>query len=476
MSTHRRRLPAPLKWGLLLSLVAGTALAQRPVPSGPAAALPSLAPLVESVGAAVVNVDVRAKSKAPQLPPGLQGMPFGDLFGMPSPGPQQQPEQLRTGQGSGFIVDAAGLILTNHHVVADAVTIRVRLPDGRSFNAKVLGSDPLTDLALLQIEGKVSNLPVVKLGDSDAMKVGDWVLAIGNPFGLASSVSLGIISGSGRDIRAGPYDDFIQTDAAINPGNSGGPLFNLKGEVIGINTAIVGGGAGIGFAVPSKMARTLLPQLRQGQVVRGWLGVAIQDLTPELAAALKVPVEEGAVVSGVNEDTPAAKAGLKEEDVVVAVDGTTISSASGLSRRIAVARPNQKVRLTLYRQGKKRDLTVTLGTRPDLEGVGSSRSEGKEGDQKHLELGLTLQDMDPRVARTQRMSPQGALITNVQPNSPAELAGLQRGMSVVEADRKKVSSAADLKRILGAAKGGTSVLIKVEVPGGGTLLRALTMP
>src|SRR5690606_17988083 len=150
MSTHRRRLPAPLKWGLLLSLVAGTALAQRPVPTGPAAALPSLAPLVESVGAAVVNVDVRAKSKAPQLPPGLQGMPFGDLFGMPSPGPQQQPEQLRTGQGSGFIVDAAGLILTNHHVVADAVTIRVRLPDGRSFNAKVLGSDPLTDLALLQ--------------------------------------------------------------------------------------------------------------------------------------------------------------------------------------------------------------------------------------------------------------------------------------------------------------------------------------
>src|SRR6266851_4923163 len=238
-----------------------------------------------------------------------------------------------SGAGSGFIIHPNGTLLTNNHVVEGADAIRVHLEDGRAFDAEVLGRDPLTDIAVVKLKGKLEKLPVATLGDSDAIKVGDWVVAIGNPFGLASSVSAGIISARARQIGAGPFDDFLQTDAAINPGNSGGPLFNMKGEVIGINTAIVGGGSGIGFAVPSNMAKLLLPQLEKGQKIRrGWLGVTVQDLTPELAKSLNVPVSRGAVVSDVNPDTPAAKAGLKPEDVVVAVDGNPVDSNRALTR------------------------------------------------------------------------------------------------------------------------------------------------
>ncbi len=235
--------------------------------------------------------------------------------------------------GSGFVIDPRGYILTNNHVVEGAFNIRVRFADGRALEAEVLGRDPLTDIALIKLKSPPANLPVLRLGDSDAMRVGDWVVAIGNPFGLASSVSAGILSAKAREIGATPYDDFLQTDAAINPGNSGGPLFNLRGEVIGMNTAIVSGGAGIGFAVPSNLAKAIIPQLeKNGTVTRGYIGVKLQTLTPELAKALNVPPTTGALINEVTKNSPGDKAGSSPTTWWSRLDGKKVDSSSALSR------------------------------------------------------------------------------------------------------------------------------------------------
>nr|AYM52677.1 S1C family peptidase [Aggregicoccus edonensis] len=448
-----------------------------PVPPVPVA-MASVAPLAESVKPAVVSVDVR--SRAPARGAGLPGDdPWGrsiEPWGRPGPGPRQP---QREGLGSGFIVDAAGLVLTNHHVVDGAVDIRVRLSDGRAFGAKVLGSDPLTDVALLQLRGEPKELPVVRLGDSDALRVGDWLLAIGNPFGLSSSVSLGILSAKARDIHAGPYDEFLQTDAAINPGNSGGPLFNLDGEVVGINTAIAGGGSGIGFAVPSNLVRTLLPQLRErGAVTRGWLGLGSQDVTAVLAEALGLPVKGGAAVVQVEEGTPAAKAGLAPDDVITALNGKPVTTAGELTRAIGRFSPGTEVTLTVYRGAKPRDVPVTLGTRPDLEGVSARaepRAEGEAGAEAHGGVGLSVTDVDPRLAAAEGLPARGALVAGVAPGSAAERAGLVPGMVVVEAGGKPVRGAADLLRLLEGAKPGEVLLLRVQAEGT-RLLRALTVP
>jgi serine protease Do len=435
-----------------------------------AQALPTLAPLVESVKSAVVNVDVTARVGGPRG--GMGQNPFF-FFGQPN-----GREPVRQGAGSGFIVDPKGLVLTNNHVVEDAVSILVRMDDGRSLSAEVVGRDPLTDVALLKIKGKVENLPSVKLGDSEAVRVGDWVLAIGNPFGLASSVSLGILSAKARDIQAGPYDDFLQTDAAINPGNSGGPLFNMKGEVIGINTAIVGGGTGIGFAVPSNLVRALLPQLeKEGVVTRGYLGIGIQDLTVDLAKALNLPVTEGAIVNQVSADGPAAKAGLKLDDVITAIDGQKIGSASALTRTVALKRPGTSSTLSLYRNGKQQDVKVTLGTRPDLEGVGK-RLKREEEESSKARVGVSLSDLDSRTARQAGFAKaEGALITDVVPGSPADRAQLVPGMLVVEANRKPVRSAEELAGVIRSAPSGSTLLLRVMMPNGNNrLLRALQVP
>jgi serine protease Do len=435
---------------------------------------PSLANLVESVKSAVVNVDVQARARMPQLPPEMSQDFFERFFGGPGGpdfrAPQQAP--IRQGSGSGFLIDPNGLVLTNNHVVEGAVNIRVKLDDGRSFDAEILGRDPLTDIALLKLKGDAKNLPYAKLGDSDAMRVGDYVVAIGNPFGLASSVSAGIISARARDIRAGPYDDFLQTDAAINPGNSGGPLFNLSGEVIGINTAIIGGGTGIGFAVPSNMAKALVPQLQKGEVLRGWLGIGIQDLTPDLAKALNVPGERGAVVAEVNPGTPAQKAGLEAEDVVVALDGQPIESAKDLTRSVGFKRPGTAVALTVYRQGKKQDFRVELGRRPDEPGMRRQAPGREEEENTSEKLGLGFQDVDPRMGANVR---EGAAIVQVTPGSPAERAELRPGMVVVEAGGKPVRNAQDLYRALKDAKSGSTLLLRIDV-GGSKALRALAIP
>jgi len=301
--------------------------------------------------------------------------------------------------------------------------------------------------------------------------VGDPVVAIGNPFGLTSSVSAGILSATARDIQAGPYDNFLQTDAAINPGNSGGPLFNIRGEVIGINTAIVGGGTGIGFAVPSNMASKLLPQLQKGKIRRGWLGVSVQDLTPELAQALKVPVPKGAIVSGTQPGTPAAQAGLKEDDVITTLNGEPIESARGLTRDVGFRQPEETVKLGVFRNGKQEQVQAKLGERPDLEGLATVPEQTPEEDTGR-KLGLRLQSVDPRMVPGVK---QGALITGVDPGSPADRAGLQPGMAIVEAGGKPVRNPNEFAQLVRSQKPGTVLLLRIQV-GEGRMLRALTLP
>ncbi|HLL54682.1 MAG TPA: Do family serine endopeptidase [Myxococcaceae bacterium] len=442
--------------------------------------LPTVAPLVDSVKSAVVNVDVQSRIT------GRGGMgeddPFDRFFNSPFGG-QQNPrrprrEPLRQGMGSGTIIDASGLVLTNNHVVEGAVVIRVKLDDGRQFEAEIVGRDPLTDVALIRLKGKPENLPFVKLGDSDAVRPGDWVVAIGNPFGLTSSVSIGIISAKARNIHAGPYDDFIQTDAAINPGNSGGPLFSMQGEVIGINTAIVGGGTGIGFAVPSNLAKALIPHLQKdGVVTRGWLGIGIQTLSPDLAKALGSGVNEGAVVVSINQGSPAKKAGLQRDDVIVALDGAKVTSSEQLTRTVALKRPGSTTTLSVLRGGKKQDLKVVLGTRPSLDGEREAPSTPEDEGRK-LRIGMSFTEVDPRLAQVMGVQ-EGAMITDVVPGTPADRAELSRGMVIVEADRKPVRSPQDLEKILRNAKSGATLLLRIQVPGeegGGTVLRALSVP
>jgi len=484
------RTPAPSRPSQVVRESAQAAAPVAPAPAQPAApvagALPSLAPLVESVKAAVVNVEVRSRASS-QMNDAAREL-WERFFGGQVPEGRQREQQLQRGLGSGFLISPDGLALTNNHVVEGAVAISVKLDDGRQFDAEVLGRDPLTDVAVIKLKGKVGKLPALALGDSDALRVGDWVMAIGNPFGLASTVSAGIISAKAREIGAGPYDDFLQTDAAINPGNSGGPLFNLKGEVIGINTAIVGGAngvgaTGIGFAVPSNMVRALLPQLqKEGVVTRGYIGVSVQNLTADIARGLGTPVQEGALVSGVSPGSPGEKAGIKTDDVIDRLDGETIASSGQLTRKVALRRPGAAVTLEVFRGGNKMEKKVTLGTRPDLEGISARERNqgGGEEDQRQEKIGLVVRDAGPGTggAGEEGEVPgiEGAVIVEVKPGSAAEHAGLVPGMVVVEAAGKPVRGAAELRKLLRAAKPGATVLLRVAIGREGRALRALTIP
>ncbi len=428
-------------------------------------AIPSLAPLIDSVKGAVVNIDVAKPANDEQE-------------ALRSRRPSLREEgPLSPGTGSGFVIDPKGLVLTNNHVIEDAVTIKVRFEDGRTFDGEVLGRDPLTDVALVKLKGKFAPLPSVKLGDSNAMKVGDWVVAIGNPFGLAQSVSAGIISALDRRIGASRYDQFLQTDAAINPGNSGGPLFNLRGEVIGMNTAILGAATGIGFAVPSGLISAVLPQLeKEGAVTRGWLGVGVQDVSPALLKALMVSERDGALITSVNEGGPANKGGLKEEDVVLAIDGERIHSSTGLTRVIALKRPDSTVTLAVVRSGKPTEVKVKLGVRPDQENIGDLKKPRSSGAEPHR-VGIVLRDIDPRLAQSAGLPRAGALIVEVTPGSVADEAGLRRGMAVVELNRKSIRNAEELLTSLKALKPDAVALFRVVLPGSTSkTLIALEMP
>jgi len=438
------------------------------LPPAKEGALPSLAPLVDSVKGAVVNVDVQKKAvndaQAEMLDRFFRGHRGGG------------DDEVNTGTGSGFIIDARGLIITNNHVVDGAMRLKVRLGDGRSFDAEIVGRDPLTDVAVVRIKGKPEALPTVRLGDSSQVRVGDWAVAIGNPFGLSQTVSAGIISALDRQIGVGRYDQFLQTDAAINPGNSGGPLFNLKGEVIGMNTLIISSATGIGFAVPSNLIKALVPQLEEkGAVVRGWLGVAYQNLDPTLAKALGLPGDEGALVTQVNEGSPAAKGGMRVEDVILAIDGEKIRNGNELGRVVALKKPESAITITVLRGGKNVDLKVKVGVRPDLEELGNLAPEKPSPERGRV--GIAFDNIDPAMAEQAGLPRQGAVVLEVVPGSPADDAGLRRGMLIVELNRQPIRSRDELTRALKAAKSGSVVLLRVARPGGnGTMLAGLQLP
>ncbi|HXK30934.1 MAG TPA: DegQ family serine endoprotease [Candidatus Binatia bacterium] len=395
--------------------------------------------------------------------------PFNDFwrrfFGGPAPrGPQRQ-----RSLGSGFIIDGDGSILTNNHVVENAQKIVVKLAaDDREFEAKVIGRDAKTDIAVIKINAK-TNLPAATLGDSDRLEVGEWVVAIGNPFGLDSTVTSGIVSAKGRHIGQGPYDNFIQTDASINPGNSGGPLINLRGEVIGINTAIfsrTGGNMGIGFAIPINLVKEVLPQLRgKGKVTRGFLGVLIQKVTPEIAESLGMDKGNGALVANVTKDGPADKAGVKVGDVIIEFDGKEVKDSSDLPIIVARTSVDRRARMKVLRDKKEITLTVSVGELKDEEVVASAPEKG--------ELGLTVQRLTPQMAESLGLDkPEGVVVTAIEPGSAADEAGIRRGDVIVEVDRKLIRNLDEYKKAVAAIRKGRGVLFLVR-RGDNTLFLAL---
>jgi serine protease Do len=425
----------------------------------------SFSGLVKKAAPGVVNIVATKVIKAPaqeQTPFGPDD-PFKDFFDRYFG--NRMPREYRQGAlGTGFIIDPEGLILTNNHVVEDTSELRVNLTDNREFSAEIVGRDPKTDVALIRIkaDGPLTSLP---LGNSDELEVGDWVLAIGNPFGLGNTVTSGIVSAKYRQIGAGAYDNFIQTDASINPGNSGGPLLNMQGEVIGINSAIfsqTGGSVGIGFAIPINMVQELLPQLRQGKVRRSYLGVMIQDITPELKDTLNLGTDSGALVSDVASGGPAAKAGVRRGDVIVAFDGKPVRSSHDLPLIVAAAPIGKKATIDIIRAGKKLALTAVTEEMSEEEPPGETQDEG-------VKLGLALQALTPDIAKGYGLSrSQGLVITQVEQGSPAAEAGLQPGDIIVEADQQQVLDVATFKAILARHPKEGTLLLLVD-RGGNTL-------
>lgn len=412
-----------------------------------------IAEIVEKASPAVVNIDTETMVRQSLGPFGDDPF-FREFFG-------EQFERFTRiipmkGKGSGFIVSEDGYILTNNHVVADADKIEVTLADGTSYPAEIVGTDPTFDLAVIKIGAK--GLPVLELGDSENVRVGEWVVAIGNPYGFESTVTVGVISAKDRSVRARNlnFDGFLQTDAAINPGNSGGPLLNLDGEVIGINTAIIPYAQGIGFAVPVNMAKQVLDDLvKYGTVKRGWLGVYIQPLTPEFAEAYGVEHEGGAVVSDVVPDSPAAGAGLRRGDVIVAVDGETIEDHTDLSFCIRSHLEGDKVRLTVIREGKEREVSVTLGSIP-------GRSQEQERSLKETEerLGLRVEPVTPELRRELGApATRGMAVAEVLPGSPADRIGLKRGDIILEVNGRPVDDIKSWQKVMGGVQDSAVLLV-----------------
>jgi serine protease Do len=468
MSSNPTR-KAPKVLGLLAAgLLGATAMVAvtAVVPATPATAQNQLnaaaidptkgfADLVDRVMPAVVSVQVKfapasAEGEGAQrMMPGLPEGPWGEFFkqfpqfreGMP--GERQRPEG-GMGQGSGFIITADGYAVTNNHVVKDANEVTVTMNDGTELKAEVIGTDPKTDLALIKIDSD-KKFDFVSF-TNDSPRVGDWVMAVGNPFGLGGTVTTGIISASGRVIGAGPYDDFLQIDAAINRGNSGGPAFNLEGEVVGINTAIFspsGGSVGIGFAIPASTAENVIASLKEsGTVTRGWLGVQIQPVTEDIAESLGLAEAKGAIVSNVTEDSPALAAGIQQGDTILKVDGKDIADSRDLSRKVAELKPGQSVPLTVVRDGKTTDISVKIGTMPDEPKMAAAEQGGKK------EQDLSLSNFGLKVAPAQDGA--GVMVTEVEPGSPAAERGLKAGDVILEVAGTEVHQPSDVSDALKA--------------------------
>ena len=441
----------------------------QPVVSGPTATVPApdWVRLAKALKPGVVNISTKRVEKAPNIPfdPNDPTERFFAPFFQ-----HQGPHTVRS-LGSGFVISPDGHIVTNNHVVEGASQIRVRLSDGRELDAKVIGRDAKTDLALLKIAA--TGLPVVPLGDSAQLQVGEPVMAIGNPFGLEQTVTTGIVSATGRVIGNGPYDQFIQTDASINPGNSGGPLINTRGQAIGIATAIfsrTGGSIGIGFAIPVNVAKPVVTQLADtGHVVRGWLGVAIQPVNPELAKSFHLAGPEGALVSSVVDGSPAGKAGLKPGDVIVEYDGRKIAGAGELPSAVAETPVGRAVPLAVVRDGTRVTLTVTVGKLAENEQAAET-----PGDQAKPSLGLALEPLTPELASQLRMdSTRGVVVRAVQNDSPAANAGLRVGDVIVEVDRQSVGTVGDVRSTLAKHSQKEPLLFLVH-RNGATLYVAVT--
>ena len=452
---------------IIMSFPVGLLAAERPN---------SFANLAERLSPSVVNISTTTivnrgpGAEMPQFPP---GSPFEEFFKNFGDNNRQRKAQSL---GSGFIIDAGGVVVTNYHVIENAEEIRVILADETSFTAKVLGQDKKTDIAVLKIEPGDVKLASVAFGDSDKLRVGDWVVAIGNPFGLGGTVTAGIVSARGRDIGNGPYDDFIQTDASINRGNSGGPLFDADGKVIGINTAIYsqsGGSVGIGFAISSNLASRVASQLVEfGQTRRGWLGVFIQEVTPDIAESLGLAEASGALVSSVNENSPAANGGVQPGDVILKFDGKVISKMRDLPRIVAETDIGTKVDVDLFRQGSPKTLSITLGELEKAELVGLAGGEKKPSEmskESFGSLGFSIQALTPQLAGEMGLDEGkvGVVVTEVVPGSPAADKNLQVGDILRRFGQRPVKGVAELtKDIKDAEEGGRSgILILIERDG-----------
>jgi len=487
--------------GVAASL-SGTAIpvaAQAPAPMAAPAPAPfgpdSVADLAEGLLESVVNISTSQNVEgsegpgavpAPELPEGSPFEDFFDDFFQNRPGGGSQNVQSL---GSGFVVDAEnGLVVTNNHVIADADQIEINFADGATLKAELVGTDTKTDIAVLKVDPKLKPLKAVKFGDSDAMRIGDWVMAIGNPFGLGGSVTVGIVSARNRDINAGPYDDFIQTDAAINRGNSGGPLFNMHGEVVGINTAIIspsGGSIGIGFSIPAKLAAGVVNQLREfGETRRGWLGVRIQPVTEDIAESLGMPEAKGALVAGVIKGGPVDNGVIQPGDVIVSFDGRPVEDMRDLPRVVAESPVGKEVDVLIVRKGEEMTVKVTLGRLEDAERLASNEAEaaeqeGAEGEKEGADnpapttvtvLGMSLGELDD-ASREQfgiEAGVSGVLVTEVAPDSPASERGVAVGDVITEIAQEQVNTPKDVSDRVKVLKdqGRKNALLMLSSKGG----------
>lgn len=435
----------------LIFTVLFTAFALSPSPAAAKQSPPDFVELARRLKPTVVNIGTEKKPRLQkrQQPRSFNNSPYGsdpfqDFFEKFFE--DQRPQnQRQKSLGSGFIISADGYILTNNHVVDGADEIKVKFANGKELKGELKGSDAKLDLALIKVTSN-EKLPVADLGDSDGIEVGEWVLAIGNPFGLSETVTAGIVSAKGRVIGSGPYDDFIQTDASINPGNSGGPLFNAKGEVIGINSAIVAGGQGIGFAIPVNMAKSIISQLREkGKVTRGWIGVSIQPVTKDLADSFGLAAEKGALVSEVVPESPAEKGGVKSGDIIIAFDGKEIKEMNDLPRLVAATAAGKGVPVKVIRDGKEERLTLVIEKLKDGDDDSGAETQDK--------LGLTVKDLTKELAASLRIKDStGVVVTDVRSDSLAMSAGIQRGDLIREVNGNSITKAEEYEKVLSSLK------------------------
>jgi len=454
--------------GVTLGAVAGGRTERPPQAAAPTApVLPVQMPLntgtfagvAEIIKPAVININTVSKGGTPG---GGGRTPFEEFFGEDffrrffGDAPERIPQRSL---GSGVIVDASGIALTNAHVVEKATEIEVITLDGSKHKAKVVGADKKTDLAVLKLDDGKAQFKFARLGDSDRMQVGDWVIAVGSPFGLQATVTAGIVSAKARNIGQGPFDDFIQTDAAINPGNSGGPLVNMAGEVIGINTAIVAGGSGIGFAIPSNMAKKIYTEINsKGRVTRGWLGVSIQPLTAELAKSFNAKDTKGVLISDVIGESPAAKAGLKPGDILLEFDGKKVEAPADLQRTVGLAQPGQEAKMKVWRDQGEKTIDIKIGDAPD-----DKETPARPSRVAPSTLGLEVRPITPEIARQLNLkSNDGVIVARIDEGSAAGDAGVQRGDVIREINRQKVRSMADYERLTKDVKEGDRLTVLLQ--------------